>query len=96
MMISIQKWTETAEGGCCLPIDIHRMPSHNFVQVGLTVTCSSILLGGGSEKAFNECLGVSHVFPSATCPSLVKLQNGPGRMVFTSTQTNAPIAHFPD
>ncbi len=32
----------------------------------LASTSSNVLLGRGSEKAFNECLGVSNVFPSVT------------------------------
>ncbi len=30
----------------------------------LDSTSSNVLLGRGSEKAFNECVGVSNVFPS--------------------------------
>ncbi len=33
-------------------------------QLLLASTSSNVLLGRGSEKAFNECLGVSNVFPS--------------------------------
>ncbi len=33
-------------------------------QLLLASTCSSVLLGRGCEKAFNECLGVSNFFPS--------------------------------
>ncbi len=32
---------------------------------GSRVTSSNVLLGRGSEKAFNECPGVSNVLPSA-------------------------------
>ncbi len=31
----------------------------------LASTSSNVLLGRSSEKSFNECLGVSNVFPSA-------------------------------
>ncbi len=34
-------------------------------QILLTSASSKVLLGRGSEKAFDECLGVSNVFPSA-------------------------------
>ncbi len=34
-------------------------------QLLLASTSSNVLLERGSEKTFNECLGVSNVFPSA-------------------------------
>ncbi len=34
-------------------------------QLLLASTNSKVLLGRGSEKALNECIGVSNVFPSA-------------------------------
>ncbi len=43
-------YTTTSEIGC---------------QVLPSSTSSNVLLGRGSEKAFNECLGVRNVFPSA-------------------------------
>ncbi len=33
-------------------------------QLLLTLASSKVLLGRGSEKHFNECLGVSNIFPS--------------------------------
>ncbi len=35
----------------------------------LAFTRSSVLLGRGSEKTFNECLGVSNIYPSAASKS---------------------------
>ncbi len=33
-------------------------------QILLAFTSSNVLLGRSSEKAFNECLGISNDFPS--------------------------------
>ncbi len=33
-------------------------------QLLLTLASSKVLLGRGSEKAFDECLGVGNIFPS--------------------------------
>ncbi len=43
---------------------VYATSSKTGSQLLLTSTSSKVLLGRGSEKAFNECLGVSNVFPS--------------------------------
>ncbi len=50
-------------------------------QLLLASTSSNVLLGQGSEKAFNECLGVSNVFPSTVqVPLFVQSNNFKGSL----------------
>ncbi len=44
---------------------VHTTKSKMGSQLLLTSTSSHVQLWRGSEKAFNECLGVSNVFPTA-------------------------------
>ncbi len=48
-----------------LRLECFALPWKVGSQLLLTSTSSNVLLGRGSKKAFNECLGVSNVFPSA-------------------------------
>ncbi len=59
-------WATQLIGLPCLVVYVKRgytTTSEIGSQLLLASTSSNVLLGQGSEKAFNECLGVRNVFP---------------------------------